>query len=636
MIGRRLARRQEEIVLDPVTDAAGLLALQEVVEGVEVDESVGRYCVHLAAATRRHPQALTGASPRGSIGLVLTARAWALLQGRDYVVPEDVKAVARAVLAHRISVKPELWMADVSGASIVEAVLDPGAHPRHPRARIASGREPLGADRRRCGGPSAVTAAALGHRAAGRPARDGGAGRAAARSARCWAWSTAPSPGPGSGPWWTDTTLHEGQGTVWRLLLDDAEGTEYLVRATGPDAVRRAAPAGRPAGHPAPGRRGLGRVDVSPRRWGRHDLAHEKVALTSAWGGFRCGPVAVHGHALTVLPGTAPFDSRAEVPQPLGLVGAHRSQRIGDGSEFSGIRPFHVGDRLRRINWRASLRSGVAARGVHPQRGGQRRPHRRRRPGRARRLRRDRRRVQLAGRQRARCGRAGRALRPPRRPGGCCGSWGAVARTCSCAAGRRHLRRVQGTLARVRPGEPRDLERRAAPLPGRRRDRRHRALADAARGGRHRHRRAGGERAPGHRGGHAPRGHGPGRAAGHRPRRSPGWPGGCGSPTGRCCSPGCPGSGVRRCRGAGRAPWTTCCTGSRGVPSCRRCGPDDPAVVARPVAAPGRDRAGPAGCRPRRDPGRGHPRRRLLPRPRWCWPCSSRCSPPRWPGCWCC
>ena len=123
VIGRRLERRQEEVVLDAVTDAAGLLAIQEAVERVEVDESVGRYCVRLAGATRGHPQVLTGASPRGSIGLVLTARAWALLHGRDYVVPEDVKAVARAVLAHRISVKPELWMADVSGASIVEAVL---------------------------------------------------------------------------------------------------------------------------------------------------------------------------------------------------------------------------------------------------------------------------------------------------------------------------------------------------------------------------------------------------------------------------------------------------------------------------------------------------------------------------------
>ena len=63
---------------------------------VEVDESVGRYCVDLAAATREHPHVLTGSSPRGSLGLVLTARAFAVLRGRDYVMPEDVKAVARA------------------------------------------------------------------------------------------------------------------------------------------------------------------------------------------------------------------------------------------------------------------------------------------------------------------------------------------------------------------------------------------------------------------------------------------------------------------------------------------------------------------------------------------------------------
>jgi MoxR-like ATPase len=123
VVGRRLARRREEIELDPVTDAGGLLAIQEAVEHVEVDESVGRYCVSLASATRAHSQVLTGASPRGSIALVLTARAWALLHGRDYVVPEDVKAVARAVLAHRITVKPELWMSDISGSSIVTAVL---------------------------------------------------------------------------------------------------------------------------------------------------------------------------------------------------------------------------------------------------------------------------------------------------------------------------------------------------------------------------------------------------------------------------------------------------------------------------------------------------------------------------------
>ena len=119
----RLGRRREEVVLDPVTDAAGLLAMQAAVEGVEVDESVGRYCVALATATRTHPQVLTGASPRGSLALVLVARALAVLRGRDYVVPEDVKAVAAPVLAHRIQLRPELWMSDASAEQVVATVL---------------------------------------------------------------------------------------------------------------------------------------------------------------------------------------------------------------------------------------------------------------------------------------------------------------------------------------------------------------------------------------------------------------------------------------------------------------------------------------------------------------------------------
>ncbi|GAA4371479.1 MoxR family ATPase [Nocardioides caricicola] len=123
VLARRMDRRREELELTAVTDGPGLLALQETVETVTVDESVGRYCVDLAVATRHHPDVLTGASPRGSLGLVLAARAFALLRGRDYVVPEDVKAIARPVLAHRITVKPELWMSDVTGASVVDAVL---------------------------------------------------------------------------------------------------------------------------------------------------------------------------------------------------------------------------------------------------------------------------------------------------------------------------------------------------------------------------------------------------------------------------------------------------------------------------------------------------------------------------------
>jgi MoxR-like ATPase len=124
VVAARVARQREEIVLDPVTDAAGLLAIQAAVETVAVDESVGRYCVALATATRAHGDVLTGSSPRGSLGLVLAARGFAVLRGRDYVIPEDVKAVARAVLGHRITVKPELWMTDASGPRVVASVLE--------------------------------------------------------------------------------------------------------------------------------------------------------------------------------------------------------------------------------------------------------------------------------------------------------------------------------------------------------------------------------------------------------------------------------------------------------------------------------------------------------------------------------
>ncbi|GAW52302.1 MULTISPECIES: AAA family ATPase [unclassified Nocardioides] len=123
VLARRMERRREEVVLEQVTDGAGLLAMQEAVETVTVDPSVGRYCVDLVAATRSHHDVLTGASPRGSLGLVLAARAFALMRRRDYVVPEDVKAVARSVLSHRITVRPELWMTDVTGRRVVDDVL---------------------------------------------------------------------------------------------------------------------------------------------------------------------------------------------------------------------------------------------------------------------------------------------------------------------------------------------------------------------------------------------------------------------------------------------------------------------------------------------------------------------------------
>jgi MoxR-like ATPase len=123
VLRRRIARRHEEQTLDPVTDAAALVAMQDAVETVTVDDSITEYCVAVAAATRSHAHTLVGSSPRGSLALMLTSRAYAVIDGRDFVTPEDVKAVALPVLAHRITVKPELWMSSASGATVVNDVL---------------------------------------------------------------------------------------------------------------------------------------------------------------------------------------------------------------------------------------------------------------------------------------------------------------------------------------------------------------------------------------------------------------------------------------------------------------------------------------------------------------------------------
>jgi uncharacterized protein (DUF58 family) len=196
-------------------------------------------------------------------------------------------------------------------------------------------------------------------------------------------------------------------------------------------------------------------LEVSPRRWGRRRVGDEKVRLTSTWGGFRWGPVHLGGNEIWSLPTTAPFDSRAEAPQPVGLVGANRSRRLGNGSEFAGIRGFHAGDRLRRINWRVSLRTGelhvVTARseedsGVlivvdgladHGRSGGL--------DGQA---------SSLDVTVRAAAALAEHFTRSGDRVS--LRIVGGASEFVPYGAGARHLRRLQTTLARLHPGQPRD------------------------------------------------------------------------------------------------------------------------------------------------------------------------------------
>ncbi|MET7468605.1 MoxR family ATPase [Micromonospora sp. NPDC005686] len=124
VLRRRIARRREEAEIKPVVDAATLRAMQAALEDVVVEDSIGRYIVALTAATREHPSALVGASPRGSLALLLLSRVRAVLANRDYVVPEDVKAVAAPALAHRITLRPEMWLRRVDPSFVVGEVLE--------------------------------------------------------------------------------------------------------------------------------------------------------------------------------------------------------------------------------------------------------------------------------------------------------------------------------------------------------------------------------------------------------------------------------------------------------------------------------------------------------------------------------
>ena len=130
LLQRRLRHGWAPPTLSPVVDADTVVAMRESLELVQVEASVLRYVVSLVHASRTHPQVTLGASPRGGLALVALARGQAVLERRDYVTPEDVKAVAVPALAHRISLRPELWVRRVTSADVVEDLLGSVEVPR--------------------------------------------------------------------------------------------------------------------------------------------------------------------------------------------------------------------------------------------------------------------------------------------------------------------------------------------------------------------------------------------------------------------------------------------------------------------------------------------------------------------------
>jgi MoxR-like ATPase len=124
ILQQRAERREDEVALRAVMDGATVLRLQSALEQIYVSESIGYYIVDLVEATRRSPRIQVGASPRGALALFKLARARAALDARDYVIPEDVKSVAVPALAHRLTLRPELWIEHIRQEDVVVECLE--------------------------------------------------------------------------------------------------------------------------------------------------------------------------------------------------------------------------------------------------------------------------------------------------------------------------------------------------------------------------------------------------------------------------------------------------------------------------------------------------------------------------------
>ncbi|HWQ12369.1 MAG TPA: MoxR family ATPase [Roseiflexaceae bacterium] len=135
ILRRRRERRADEVQLRTVASAEELLQMRAAVEEVYVSPDIERYIVALVAATRQDARVAVGASPRGSLALLKLARAQAALDGRDYVIPDDVKGLVRPALAHRLILTPDLWMQRRAADEILGAILAAVAVPAVGEAR---------------------------------------------------------------------------------------------------------------------------------------------------------------------------------------------------------------------------------------------------------------------------------------------------------------------------------------------------------------------------------------------------------------------------------------------------------------------------------------------------------------------
>jgi len=123
ILERRLRRKDDDVPLGPIVTALDFLSMRRLIEDIYVDPDVQRYIVDLVTKLRHHRQVVIGASPRGSLALVKLARAWAAIQGRNFVLPDDVKLFAQDALAHRLILEPSLWGSKTTEKTVINQIV---------------------------------------------------------------------------------------------------------------------------------------------------------------------------------------------------------------------------------------------------------------------------------------------------------------------------------------------------------------------------------------------------------------------------------------------------------------------------------------------------------------------------------
>ena len=354
MLRRRLERGSAEPTVNQVVDAHDLLAMRESVEQVTVHEDVLHYVVSLADATRHHPQVAVGASPRAELDLVQLARARALLLGRDYVIPEDVKALAIAAVSHRITLRPEMWVTK-----------DPGRRRRWNCCIACQCREPAAACRKDTAWQTSVGVEFRWRASELTRAIATCAGFAMVAAVIGARWQLIAFAAPLLGvlcsiSWQRPVPKIQVHAEPDSQRCFEDEPAQLSLWVTLKRRNRNTAHGFGDRWHGARGcRSGIrGGPDGHGHRRTLGPLYHRGSVEVVAHGGLLAGTGTVEAAEVIVFPMTPPQPTAIPQTELLDRLGAHLTRHIGRGVEYADIRLYVPGDQLRAVNWPVSARRG--------------------------------------------------------------------------------------------------------------------------------------------------------------------------------------------------------------------------------------------------------------------------------------